>query len=157
MLLTPVFTPSIIVVYLAAAVAATIDNSQVFDIGDGSFTTTDGIDALAPSQTTIPTSSNSASSFGMSTTASPESVSLNQADRQIEQGPNGVKTVINGDQTIIDGPSGKTFINGGKTIIQTQNSHGGQTMVHTDEGSTGGAAMATGFPLRVLSWRQAVL
>lgn len=108
---------------------------------------TDGRDALTPSQTTIPTSSNSASSFDMSRTASPGSVGLNQGDQQIEQGPNGVKTVINSDQTIIDGPSGKTVINGGQTIIQTKNSHGGQTMVRTDEGSTGGAAMATGFPL----------
>lgn len=111
------------------------------------FAMTDGRDALTPSQTTIPTSSNSASSFDMSRTASPGSVGLNQGDQQIEQGPNGVKTVINSDQTIIDGPSGKTVINGGQTIIQTKNSHGGQTMVRTDEGSTGGAAMATGFPL----------
>lgn len=34
MLLSPVSTPSMIVVYLAAAVATQIDNSQVFNIGD---------------------------------------------------------------------------------------------------------------------------
>jgi hypothetical protein len=58
-----------------------------------------------------------------------------------------VKTVINGDQTIIDGPSGRTLINGGQTIVQTKATNVGQINTRTKEESTGGAALVTAIPL----------
>jgi hypothetical protein len=142
MFFAPISTQSMIVVYLAAVAAAQIDNSQVFNIGGGTTPT------LTSSRTTFPTASNSANSLEQSTTTSPPgSANFDQGGQQIQQGPDGVKTVINGDQTIIDGPSGRTVINGGQTIVQSKATNGGQINTRTREGSTGGAALATGIPL----------
>jgi hypothetical protein len=135
------------VVYLAAAVAAHIDNSRAINAGDDTTPTSDITNPFMPARTTIPRINSLSNPFDGMTTASPGIVSISQGDQLIEQGPNGVKTVINGDQTIVDGPKGRTVINGDQTIVQTKGSSGGHTMIQIDEESTGGAALATGMPL----------
>ena len=130
------------VIYLAATVAANIDNSQLINVGDDTIATSGIMDSLIPTRTAFPSNG-----LDVLTTFSPGIVNVNQGEQQIEQGPDGVKTLINGDQTIIDGPKGRTVINGDQTIIQTKGSSGGQTMIQIDEESTGGAALATGIPI----------
>jgi hypothetical protein len=142
--------PCAAVLYMAATAAARIDNdnSQVVNVEDDTASTSNSTTLFTPTRTAFPIRINSLSNpFDGTITPSPGAVSINQGDQHIEQGPDGVKTVINGDQTIIDGPSGRTVINGDQTIIQTKGVGGGQTMIHVDDESTGGAALATVVPL----------
>ena len=142
MRLTQTSAPCMTVIYLAATVAANIDNSQLINVGDDTIATSGIMDSLIPTRTAFPSNG-----FDVLTTFSPGIVSIKQGEQRIEQGPDGVKTLINGDQTIIDGPKGRTVINGDQTIVQTKATSGGQTMRNTEEESTGGAALATGMPL----------
>jgi len=146
MRLTQLSAPWMTVLCIASVAAAGIDNSQVFNIGGDTTSMADSTNDLMPTQTTVPTADSSDNSFDGITTA-PPIISVGLGDQSIEQGADGVKTVINGHQTIIDGPNGKTVIQGDQTIIQTKATKGsgsGQTMI--DEESTGGAALATGIP-----------
>lgn len=139
--------PCIAVIYMAAVAAASIDDSQVFNIGDDTTSTSDGTTLSMPTRTTLPKANSPGNYFNRMTTASPGTIIVSQGDQHIEQGDDGSKKVINGHQTIIDGPSGRTIIQGDQTIIQTKaikGASGGQTMI--DEQSTGGAALAAGIP-----------
>ena len=142
MRLTQTSAPCMTVIYLAATAAANIDNSQLINVGDDIIVTSGIMDSFIPTRTAFP-----GNGLDVLTTFSPGIVNVNQGEQQIEQGPDGVKTLINGDQTIIDGPKGRTVINGDQTIVQTKATSGGQTMRNTEEESTGGAALATGMPL----------
>lgn len=70
-------------VYIAAVAAAGIDNSQVFNIGDDTTSTSDGTNLFMPTRTILLTA-NSLGNFDRMTTASPGSIIVSQGDQHIE-------------------------------------------------------------------------